>query len=107
MLFRGDYPEKRDFIRMVVECPMTFRIQGEAEVHQGTAKDLSASGLSVLCHKEVAEGAILEVNIQPEKAIVPPLKATCEVVRVNNRVPGEYELGLRITAIAPSEGDQT
>ena len=106
MLFRGDYPEKRDFIRMAVECPMTFCIEGETEVHKGTARDLSASGLSVLCQKEIAEGTVLEVNIQPEKAIVPPLQATCEVVRVSSIVAGEYELGLKITAIAPGEADQ-
>jgi len=102
MLFRGDYSEKRDFSRMAVECPMTFCIQGETALHQGTAKDLSASGLSVVCRQEVSEGTILEVNIQPEKAIVAPLQATCEVVRVTSSVPGEYELGLKITAFAPT-----
>jgi hypothetical protein len=106
MLFRGDYLEKRDFIRMAVECPMTFCIQGESEIHHGTAKDLSSSGMSIVCRKEVAEGAVVEVNIQPEKTIVPPLQATCEVVRVSNTGPEEFELGLKITAFKQEETDQ-
>jgi hypothetical protein len=107
MLFRGDYSEKRDFMRMEVECPMTFRIQGEDTLHQGVARDLSASGLSILCQREVAEGSLLEVNVQPEKSIVPPLQATCEVMRVHSPAPGQFELGVKITALAPQEPDQT
>jgi hypothetical protein len=107
MLFRGDYSEKRDFMRMEVECPMSFRIQGEGQVYQGTARDLSASGLSILCQQEVAEGSVLEVNVQPEKSIVPPLQATVEVMRVSSPAPGQFELGVKITAMAQQEPDQT
>ncbi|MGM0593277.1 MAG: PilZ domain-containing protein [Pseudomonadota bacterium] len=107
MLFRGDYSEKRDFMRMEVECPMTFRVQGESQLHQGTAKDLSASGLLVLGQVEVPEGTMLEVDVRPEQAIVPPLQATCEVMRVSSTVPGRFELGVRIVQIAPAKPDQT
>jgi hypothetical protein len=103
MLFRGDYSEKRDFMRMAVECPMSFTLPGEDTVHRATARDLSASGLLMRCNRELAEGSSIEVSVEPEEAIVPPLKATCEVVRVTTLAPGEYEVGLKISAIAPSE----
>lgn len=105
MLHRGDYSEKRDFMRMAVECPMTFRVQGESQEYQAIARDLSASGLLILCQHEVAEGCVLEINVQPEKPIVPPLQAICEVMRVSSSSPGRYELGVRINTIMPVEAD--
>lgn len=107
MLFRGDYSEKRDFKRMEVECPMTFRLQGEGNLYQGMARDLSASGLSILSAQEVAEGSLLEIHLQPEKSIVPPLQAVCEVMRLSSPAPGQFELGVRIVEMLPAEPDQT
>lgn len=107
MLYRGDYSEKRDFMRMEVECPMTFRVRGEAQQYQGTAKDLSASGLLIICQQEIPEGTVLEINVQPEKPIVPPLQAVCEVMRLSSSAPGRYELGVKINEIIPGEPDQT
>jgi len=106
MLYRGDYSEKRDFMRMEVECPMTFRIQGDSAQFQGTARDLSASGLLILCQQEVPEGAMLEINVQPEQSIVPPLQALCEVMRVSRKGPGQFELGVKINEILPGGPDQ-
>lgn len=107
MLERGDYSEKRDFMRMAVECPMTFRIQGESTLYQATARDLSASGLLILCQQEVAEGALLVVSVQPEQSLVPPLQAVCEVMRVSSPAPGQFELGVKINEMLPVEADQT
>lgn len=107
MLYRNDFSEKRDFQRMDMECPMSFCIKGDSTMHQGTAKNLSASGLSLLCSVEVAEGSQLDVTIAPEPAIVPPLRATCTVTRVDSPEPGKYELGVQISEIHPVEADQT
>ncbi len=108
MLSRGDYSEKRDYQRMALECPMSFSIKGDktkAE-HQGIAKNLSASGLSVICSVEVEEGSKLDINVAPEQAIVPPLLATCVVTRVDTLEPGRFELGVQITKIHPNPVDQ-
>lgn len=105
MLHRGDYSEKRDFMRMAVECPMTFSIQGESAVYSATARDLSASGLLILCQHEVDEGSLLVVSVKPEQSIVPPLQALCEVMRVSSSAPGQYELGVKINEILPVESD--
>ncbi len=106
MLHRGDFSEKRDFQRMQLECPMTFSIKGDDIVHQGIAKNLSASGLSVICSVEVAEGAEIDITLAPEEAIVPPLHASCTVNRVDNPEAGKYELGVQIKQIHPNETDQ-
>ncbi len=106
MLHRGDFSEKRDFQRMELECPMTFSIKGDKTAHQGIAKNLSASGLSVICSVEVAEGAKIDITLAPEEAIVPPLHASCTVTRVDNPEAGKFELGVQINQIHPSENDQ-
>jgi len=84
--------EKRDYIRMEMDCPMTFCVQGEGERHQGTARDLSSSGLSILTEHTVPVGTMLEVNVTPGQQLVPPLEAVVEVVRVQQAGTG-VELG--------------
>lgn len=108
MLNRGDYSEKRDYQRMELECPMTFTIKSDKKKteHQGVAKNLSASGLSVICAVEVKEGSKLDINVAPEQAIVPPLLATCLVTRVDTLEPGKFELGVQISKIHPNPVDQ-
>jgi hypothetical protein len=106
MLERGDYSEKRDFMRMAVDCPMTFCIRGEGTAYHATARDLSASGLLIVCQQEIPEGSLLEVSVQPEQSLVSPLQAVCEVMRVSSPAPGRFELGVKINEILPSGTDQ-
>lgn len=102
MLGRGEYSEKRDFGRMGVECGMTFQVEGKDETHNGIARNLSASGLLITTDREVPVGTLLYVCIKPEKAIVPPLEASVEVLRVESPVAGSYELGVSIKEIKSS-----
>jgi len=96
MLERGDYSEKRDFIRMGVECPATFEIEGESGSYSGNARDLSASGLKIVSEKAVAVGTTLNIQILPEQAIIAPLHAVVEVVWINGPVANQFELGVSI-----------
>lgn len=96
MLYRGDYSEKRDFMRMEVGCAMQFRIYGDGDMYQATVRDLSASGLGFVSQQGVLEGATLELIVSPEKAITPPLHARAEVVRVVQQGPSEWEIGVKI-----------
>ena len=101
MLSRGDYEEKRDFARMGMECPATFRIDGEGTIHHAVASDLSATGLQLKCSDAVVEGAVVMVEMTPEQAIVPPLQAKAEVVRCSENGSGSYQLGLKILEMLP------
>jgi hypothetical protein len=100
MLFRGDYNEKRDFTRMGVECPATYRIDGEGTTYQAMATDLSATGLQLNAAEAVLLGTVLMVEMTPEQAIVPPLQAKAEVVRCSENGTG-YQLGLKILEMLP------
>ena len=92
----NEYNEKRDFGRVGVECEMTFQLEKYGERYRGIARNLSATGMLVTTDKEVAKGVRLDVRVQPEESIVPPLEATVEVLRVDRLATGEYELGLTI-----------
>ncbi|WP_260294354.1 PilZ domain-containing protein [Sedimenticola hydrogenitrophicus] len=88
-----DYAEKRDFYRMAVDCAARYRVAGEDAVQNATVKDLSAGGLQLRIGRELAAGATLNVEIQPGKAITPPLHAVVKVIRctpVENGVVGGF-----------------
>lgn len=76
-----DYSEKRDFYRMAVDCAARYRLAGDDAVQEATVKDLSAGGLQLRIGQELASGAMLNVEIQPGKAITPPLHAVVKVIR--------------------------
>ncbi len=100
MLGRGDYSEKRGFNRMGVECPVTLR-GADGALYQGKAMDLSATGLQVNMAQALELGAVLRLTMSPEQALVPPLEAMVEVVRVGG-VEGAYEIGLGIKEMLPA-----
>jgi len=91
-----DFDEKRDFIRMCLECPMTFSRAGEATLYDAAAKDLSGSGLGFITAEAVRLGELLEVRVAPRQAVVPPLAAEVEVVRVDAPADGGYDVGVII-----------
>lgn len=76
-----DYSEKRDFYRMAVDCAARYRVNGADTVQSATVKDLSAGGVQLRIDQELAAGATLNVEIQPGKAITPPLHAVVKVIR--------------------------
>jgi hypothetical protein len=81
-----EYSEKRDFYRMAVDGAARYRVEGTDTVRDATVKDLSAGGIQLRTDHEVDAGAILNVEIQPGKAITPPLHAVAKVIRC---VPAE------------------
>lgn len=90
-----DYDEKRDFIRMCMECPMTFTRYG-GSVHVATARDLSGSGLGFVTDQALTLGEVLAVQVTPQQAVVAPLQAEVEVVRVQPSSQGGYDIGVTI-----------
>lgn len=92
-----DFDEKRDFIRMALDCKIQCKDLASGETFYGHAHDLSGKGLSFDVDREFAPGARLEVRIVPEKALVPPLYAEVEVVRVEPLMAGRnFNIGARI-----------
>ena len=91
-----DYDEKRNFYRMTVDSPMTFRVDGETQAHAGLAKDLSAIGMLFVSEQEAPVGATVELSMTTKDSLVPPLRACGEVLRVTPVNGSGYEIGVRI-----------
>lgn len=91
-----DYDEKRDFYRMTIDSPVTFRVEGGDQTHHGVAKDLSAIGMLIVSQQEAPVGATVEVSMRTENSLVPPLRARGEVLRVKPLNGSDYEIGIRI-----------
>ncbi|MBL4762637.1 MAG: PilZ domain-containing protein [Gammaproteobacteria bacterium] len=81
MTDEDNYAEKRDFYRMVVDCPIRYRKRGQEKSEAGLVKDLSASGLSFECVEELRSGEVLEVVIKPVNDVTPPFAAVVSVIR--------------------------
>ena len=91
-----DHSEKRDFIRMTVDCQVSYRELGADEVHIGSTKNLSGKGILFLAEKEIPIGTVLEINVSADNDVTPALDATVEVVRIEIIEPGRYEIGCLI-----------
>jgi hypothetical protein len=79
--YHRGYSEKRDFVRVSVECTVSVREAGSNQVETGTCTSLSGKGLMFLCDRQYPIGTMLEVSVVPQTAVVPPLDALVEVVR--------------------------
>jgi len=75
-----DYSEKRNYPRMQIECPATFKIAG-SDGGGAVAKNLSGGGLLVWIDRDIAPGAALTMQIRPVNDITPPMVAEVRVLR--------------------------
>ncbi len=75
------YDEKRDYIRMPIDCDVSYNIIGNSEKFYGKGTDLCASGVMFLSDKDLALGTILKIHIHPHIKTVKDLTARAEVVR--------------------------
>ena len=99
-LDRRSYEEKRNFIRVPVECEVALESARNGEHFSAAGKDLSAGG--VLFHTEqlLEPGEQLELHIEARQALFSVLDATIEVVRVEPLPDGlHYAVGGAIRAV--------
>jgi hypothetical protein len=90
------YDEKRDFIRMTVDCVLTLREVAGGREYAGRCVNLSSTGAMVRFDEAPALGQRLELLIEPRLALVPALNALVEVVRVLPAADGGFEVGVSI-----------
>ncbi|OZB75673.1 MAG: hypothetical protein B7X37_01410 [Halothiobacillus sp. 14-55-98] len=74
-------PDLRDFQRMPQRAPMRYQNEHDPTWQSAELMDLSASGLAMFTTESLPEGSVLNVEIAPALAVVPPLRAVVEVRR--------------------------
>lgn len=75
-----EYMEKRDYIRMEVDCAARIELEG-LEPLSAIVKDLSATGLLMWSDSKIPSGSQGIAVILPGKNITPPLTAAIEIIR--------------------------
>ncbi|MGD2117942.1 MAG: PilZ domain-containing protein [Chromatiales bacterium] len=80
-----EYMEKRDYMRMAVDCAANLRLSGADENLPAIVKDLSATGVLVWIDQEIEAGTSGTISILPGKNITPPLSAEIEIIRCEPR----------------------
>ena len=95
-----DYDEKRDFIRVDVDCEILFKAEGAAQEESARLSNLSGRGMMFIAEREIPVDSSLEVRIQAENQVTSPLHAVVRVVRMAKQRRGDgYEIGAIITGV--------
>ncbi len=93
-----DYSEKRDFLRMSIDCELSFSEAGNSKRYQGNVINLSSKGILFTSSQKFAEGSTLEIILTPSNSATPPMEANVVVTRViSNEVL--FELACEIEEI--------
>ena len=105
MLMTREYDEKRDFIRIDIDCEITFKkVDSDEEELVGQVSNLSGRGMMFISENELEKDTTLEINIKPTNILTPSLHANVKVVRViKQRHADGYEIGAVIKEIYDDE----
>ena len=67
-----DYAEKRDFLRMPIDCELQFALTGSVERFHGNVINLSSKGILFTSSESFDEGAALDIVLTPSNPLTPP-----------------------------------
>ncbi len=84
--------EKRDFPRMAIGTELTFNISGENKTFKGFCKNLSHTGIQFDTAEALSEAKLLEVVIDSKTDKFQPMKATINVIRVEQITDKQYRV---------------
>ena len=88
--------EKRDFLRMPIDCNLSYSVVGEQREFQGKVINLSSRGVLFTSKQRLEVGSLLTLVLTPSRSNTPPMHATVKVTRVvSNRVQFEVACIIR------------
>ncbi len=79
-----DYAEKRDFLRMPIDCELRFGRVGDDSRLQGKVINLSSKGILFTSSERFSEGTALDIVLTPSNSETPPMQARVVVSRVTD-----------------------
>ncbi len=94
-----EYDEKRDYIRMDVDCDISYKLADSGATKTGHCTSLSGAGISFIADSSYEAGLAMEVNIIPKNASTPPMTAFIEVVRSTQQDDNSYEIAASIKSL--------
>jgi len=79
-----DYAEKRDFLRMPIDCELSFLIEGSTKQYQGNVINLSSKGILFTSTEKFEAGTTLQIVLTPSNSTTAPMEAEVVVARVSS-----------------------
>jgi len=87
------YTEKRNYMRLTMDCPVSYQVVNTSNRRMGTCRNLSADGILFECDEKYPIGTRIKVNVSPTLSLSPPFSAVVKVVRVSADDEGDsYQL---------------
>ena len=93
--------EKRDFLRMAIDCNFSFKTANSNRELQGNVINLSEKGILFTSRKNMEVGALLNIVLTPSHTDTAPIHATVIVERVSSTNDFLYEVACKIRSMAP------
>lgn len=93
------YDEKRDYIRMDVDCEISYKLADSGPVKTGRCTSLSGAGISFIADSSYKAGLAMEINIIPQNTSTPPMTAFIEVVRSTPSKGTSFEIAASIKSL--------
>ncbi|MDP3875931.1 MAG: PilZ domain-containing protein [Methylobacter sp.] len=93
------YDEKRSYIRMEIDCDVTYKLAGSDELHHGRCSTISGAGVSFMAERAFEPGKAMEINVIPKNTVTPSMTAFVEVIRSTQQDDGSYEIAASIKSI--------
>lgn len=95
-----NYAEKRDFLRMPIDCDFSFKTVDNNRQFQGSVINLSKRGILFTSRENFEAGTLLKIMLTPSHTETVPIHATVMVARVNG---GDtlFEVACKIRTISP------
>jgi hypothetical protein len=75
--------EKRDFLRMPIDCDFSFKIVDDSREFQGNVINLSNTGILFTSRENYEAGTLLDIVLTPSHTETIPIRATVMVSRVS------------------------
>ncbi len=94
-----EYDEKRHYIRMKIDCDVTYRLADSDELCQGRCSSICGSGVSFIANRFFESGKAMEINVIPKNTLTPSMTAFIEVIRSTQQDDGSYEVAATIKSI--------
>ncbi len=79
-----DYAEKRDFLRLPMDCELSFSVADSAKQFQGKVVNLSSKGILFTTNVKLAPGTTLEIVLTPSNSTTPPMQVIVDVARISS-----------------------
>ena len=81
---------------MKTDSPITLRPEGGQTSYEGRCINLSAAGVLFMSQQRFTPGTRIDININPQYSVVPPLEATIEVIRTQVHSSGHFVIAGQI-----------